>query len=350
MDKIIFHVLNTGSFSGAENVVINIINEFTEQNIQGYRFIYVSLNGSIENRLVQENIEYIFIENMNIKEMRRIIKQYSPDIIHAHDYTASVISVLSSGSIPVISHIHNNSPWIRKICLRSILYGLSCLKYHIMLGVSNSVFKEFIFGGIFKNKEYIIGNPINIKKIQKKAEQATDNRSYDIVFLGRFSSVKNPFLFLDIISDICKKIHVNAVMIGDGELMDAIKAEIEHRNMKNIIVLKGFMQNPYGILKKSKILCIPSSWEGYGLAAVEALALGTPVICSNTGGLPDIIDDSCGKICNKKDEYVNEITDLLLNNDKLQMKQNFALEKAKLIDNIKKYMSELYKMYENIIN
>ena len=52
---------------------------------------------------------------------------------------------------------------------------------------------------------------------------------------------------------------------------------------------------------------MPSLWEGFGLAAVEALTLGLPVVCSGAGGLCDIVNDSCGKICKTLDEYVSEL-------------------------------------------
>jgi transaldolase len=51
---VILHILNTGSFSGAENVVISIINEFQKRNIENIELIYVSLEGSIRERLEKE--------------------------------------------------------------------------------------------------------------------------------------------------------------------------------------------------------------------------------------------------------------------------------------------------------
>ena len=47
MKKIVLHILNTGSFSGAENVVITMINAFRKYDPQQYKFVYVSLEGSI---------------------------------------------------------------------------------------------------------------------------------------------------------------------------------------------------------------------------------------------------------------------------------------------------------------
>ena len=112
---VILHILNTGSFSGAENVVISIINEFQKRNIENIELIYVSLEGSIRKRLEKEKIKYEPIKKMSVGEIKRVIKKYNPDIIHAHDFTASIICAVSAKKIPVISHIHNNCPWLKKI-------------------------------------------------------------------------------------------------------------------------------------------------------------------------------------------------------------------------------------------
>ena len=172
----------------------------------------------------------------------------------------------------MISHIHNNSPWLRKVCINSIGYGVSCFKYKYMLGVSDSVFDEFIFGKVFKKKERIIGNPISITSVQEKAQIAECKDSYDMVFLGRLSEQKNPEAFVEIVKEVKKQLPVHAVMIGDGELKEKVASKIQKNGLQEVIELKGFLENPYGILGNSKVLCMPSRWEGFGLAAVEALA------------------------------------------------------------------------------
>lgn len=348
MPKIVLHILNTGSFSGAENVVITIIREFRRHNIKGFRFVYVSPKGKIQKRLHQENIEYEVINKVSVIEIKRIIKKYKPDILHAHDFTASIICSIASGCIPVISHIHNNSPWIKNFCKRSIVYGLSCFRYSYMLGVSGSVFEEFIFGKYFRNKEKIIDNPINIQDIREKAQRAFEKEAYDIVFLGRFSVPKNPYRFIDIVERVNKKNTVSAAMIGDGDYRDEIEEKIRMLNLQNIIKIKGFMENPYGILRASKILCMPSVWEGYGLAAVEALALGVPVISTGVGGLPGIVNDSCGKICNTMDEFVSAIVDLIENPEIYEIKKASSKIRAEELNNIDKYINTLKEIYETI--
>lgn len=338
----VMHILNTGTYSGAENVVISIITHM-EKDIQ---CVYVSLEGSIGKILKKYNITYYPIEKLTILNIKRAIKDEKPDIIHAHDFTASIITSIVANNIPVISHLHNNPPWIKKINLKTIVYGISCLKYKKILTVSNSVMKEYIFGSRFYKKTIVVGNPIIPKDIIKKSKIALKKDSYDIVSLGRFTLQKDPEKFLNIIKKLNQKIpNLKVGMIGMGEMYDFIKEKIIEMKLENVIECLGFIDNPYGILGNSKLLCIPSRWEGFGLVAVEALSLGKPVVASNVGGLPGIIDDNSGKICQNIDEFITEIYMLLSNQEYYEKKSSSARNRAEFLDNKDIYFKKIREAY-----
>ncbi len=344
MKKTVLHILNTGSYSGAENVAITIIKQFQKEN-SDFRFVYVSLNGPISNVLKNNGIEFEPITKVCIKEIKRVIKKYKPSVIHAHDFTASIISVFSTCKIPVISHIHNNSPWIKKMGLKSIVYGISCFRYKKILGVSPSVFDEYVFGKCFRKKELVVANPIDLQKIRDGAGNATINDGYDVVFLGRLAEQKNPLFFIEIINELSKKQKVSAVMVGDGELRSLLEEKISEYNLSNVITLIGFVENPYGILNASKILCLPSKWEGFGLVAVEALALGKPVVASPVGGIPTIVKKEEGKLCSSQEEFVEALHNLLSSESAYKVASNSALVRANEMDNIKAYVQTLKDVY-----
>lgn len=347
MKKIkILHILNTGSYSGAENVVISII----EHSNEYANSVYAGREGSIKGILEKKGIDYYKLDNLDIKNIRKAIRKIHPDIIHAHDFTAGIVTSFSTFSIPIISHLHNNSPWLKTICLKSFIYGFSCIKYKTILTVSDSIMKEYIFGKQLRKKTKIVGNPVDIHTICKKADKASYVDSYDIVFLGRLSFAKNPFYFLEIINKCVQEFpHISVAMIGQGELTEEIKQKIENQGLQNTIKCLGFLDNPYGILKASKILCIPSLWEGYGLAAIEALALGIPVVSSDVGGLIDIVDDSCGKRCKLIEEYIVEIQKLLADCDYYKNKRAGAFTKAKKLDNTDSFHENIKKIYFTMI-
>lgn len=58
-----------------------------------------------------------------------------------------------------------------------------------------------------------------------------------------------------------------------------------------MLIFGGFRKNPYKILKNSQVMIMTSRWEGLGMCALEAMALGVPVVSTPTGGLCEIIED-----------------------------------------------------------
>ena len=148
----VLHVLNTNSYSGAENVAITIINHMPNVDC-----VYLSLNGSISDILQKNNIQYYPVDKLSIKSLKKAIKEIHPDIIHAHDYTASILCALCFPKAKIISHIHNNSPWIKSYGIYSWAYLLSSLFYKKILTVSNSIENEYVFGKLIRNKIECIG-------------------------------------------------------------------------------------------------------------------------------------------------------------------------------------------------
>lgn len=339
------HILNSSRFSGAENVIITIINQMKSD----YELYYVSRDGTIREKLEQENIIFVPIKTLSITEIRKIVVKYKPDLIHAHDFTASIICSAFGWKQPVISHLHNNSLWLRTYHPYSFLYLLTSIMYKKILMVSPSVLEEYVFRKYIEKKSRIVGNPNNIANIIIKSNAFQSDSYFDIVFIGRLTEQKNPLRFIRIIEKVLQQADVTCAMIGQGELEVECRTLIEEHKLEKEIKLLGFLDNPYPILKQAKILCITSDWEGYGLVAVEALANGIPVLATAVGGLPTIVDDKCGKICNNNGEFVEEIVKLNEEPDYYSSKSKQALHRADELNNIESYIASLKQCYEQML-
>lgn len=342
----ILHVLNTGKYSGAENVVITLIRALTEDA----ECAYASPDGPIAEILKEQGIRFYPVKTlaMTAWELKKIIKEFSPDIVHAHDYNAGIRAILTGTKRPILNHLHNNTPWLREICPRSIVYGASCLKYRKILTVSDSVMEDFIFGKYLSKKSIQIGNPINVKSIRDKAEEASIKDPSDVIFLGRLSSEKNPLFFIEIAKKLIAMLpDLKIAMVGTGEMRSEVERKLMMFDLEKNIKLYGFQKNPYGLLKNSKVQCMPSEWEGFGLAAVEGLAFGKPVVAAAVGGLKDIVNDDCGKLCTDIDDYVQEIYKLLCDGKYYANKSKGSSKRAELYDNIKTYRKRLLAIYKS---
>jgi glycosyltransferase involved in cell wall biosynthesis len=141
---------------------------------------------------------------------------------------------------------------------------------------------------------------------------------------------------------------VKTCLVGEGKLKSQVETYIKKHRLEDSIDIMGFQENPFPYILNSKILVMPSKYEGFGLTAVESMILGKPVVCSGVGGLSDIVDENCGKICMGVEDYIQEITKLLKNKEYYNKKSQLSIEKSTYFTNENKYIDELEKIYNDI--
>lgn len=344
--KIMFIMPNKG-YSGAEKVVIQIIENLKNR----YEFIYVSESGEINQYLQDRNIRHIKTKNrLDKNEIEEIVKKEKPNILHVTDYRASTIVSFINTKIPIISHLHNNPPWLKNLNKNSIAYLLASRKFKKILTVSNSIEREYIFSKFISHKIENISNPISRKEILKNISDVNIDKVYDICFVARLCEQKDPIRFINIIEKIRDIIpDISVIMIGEGSWKEKVKKYIIEKKLSDTINLLGFKKDVYEYMNKSKIFCLTSKWEGFGLVAFEALTLGLPTYVTPVGGLVDIVDNDCGYLCNTDEEFISEMISVLKDQKKYQIKSNKAIEKSKKLDNLDKYMEKIDKIYQDLI-
>lgn len=337
----VLHLLKSTIYSGAENVALTIMDCFPEDEM-----IYASPDGPIREVVERRGHKFCPLETASIGAVKEIIRKIKPDLVHAHDFSMASYAAWTAGKIPVVAHFHNNPLWLKKVCPQSIVLALSLPRINQVISVSDSIQNEYIFRKFLQGKNTVVGNVVNIEEIREKARKAQNCRNVDLVFLGRLTEQKCPLVFCQIVKETRKKLPgITAQMIGDGELMPTVRNYIYKNGLEHSIELMGFQSNPYPYLAAGKIMVMPSAWEGFGLAAVEGMCLGKPVVCSGVGGLSDIVDSSCGAICETKEEYAENCVRLLSNEDKYTEKSMNAMKKSKKFSDIEEYKQKIVSCY-----
>jgi N-acetyl-alpha-D-glucosaminyl L-malate synthase BshA len=138
------------------------------------------------------------------------------------------------------------------------------------------------------------------------------------------------------------------MMVGDGPEKETAEIMCEELGIVNKVIFFGNSNEIDKILSYSDLFLLPSQSESFGLAALEAMASGVPVISSNSGGLPEVnFDGISGYLSNVGDidEMAANAIKILENDQNLEKFKSNALEVAKKFDikNILPIYEELYE-------
>lgn len=338
----VLHLLASNKYSGAENVVCQIIDMFKGET----EMVYCSINGQIESTLNDKGIKFYGLNSLSKKEIRKVVSEFRPDIIHAHDVKASIVASKFHKQCKIISHIHGNDERkMGKLTLKSFLYNIVSKKLEKIIWVSNSCLDQYYFKGKVKDKSVILHNIIDIEKLYSKVEEDNKDYDFDICYLGRLAEIKNPLRALEIMRlSIQRNSSIKCAIVGDGILSAECKNYINENNLQGNIKMFGFVKNPYKILKNSKVLLMSSINEGTPMAIIEAFSLGVPLVSTKVDGAVELIDNNLmGYLYDTNQEAVDAIFNILGSNKKDIC--NYLKDFSRVYNDIDKYKVSIRQIY-----
>lgn len=338
----VLHILSSNKFSGAENVVCQIISMF-DNDIE---MAYCSPDGPIKETLANKNITFIPLEKLNLKNIKKAVKEFKPDIIHCHDFKAIILGSFIK-NVYKVGHIHTNKVEMHSFNLKSILVKHFFKKFDQLVWVSTSSYAEFYFKNKVATKSSILPNIISVEKLISNANLSDDTKNYDVLYLGRMCYEKDPIRLATILASLIKtNPTIKCGVIGDGYMMEDFKNALKNYEVEGKIDVLGFMSNPYKILQSSKCLLMTSNLEGTPMCAIEAISLGVPVISTKTGGMNDLIkNDINGYLYDTNEEAQKCILELLKNENKLMQLKESSKQFGANYNKVEEYKSKLSKIY-----
>ncbi len=141
-----------------------------------------------------------------------------------------------------------------------------------------------------------------------------------ILWLGEFIAHKNPATLVSAYSALSAKIrsHYKLVLAGEksGDWAEVHK-EAVRRGVGELVQFTGFIEEPDlpALYSAASLFCFPSLYEGFGLPPLEAMACGTPVICSNSSSLPEVVGDGGLLVAPRSAAISAAITEVLTNDN-----------------------------------
>lgn len=262
-------------------------------------------------------------------KLMRYLKKHNPDTLISCPGYSNIIAILahklSAVDTKVVTVIDNKisllkqNKWYHKILFFLFKY---LLKYADYVVVPYGKVKEDIINNVSinPNKIHIIPHPVVGSSLFKKAEEPIHNHPFTsvkktpkLLYVGRLSEEKGLFVLLDAFKKVLKSLDSMLFIIGDGTQRKAIEDWIKTYGFEEKIILLGYQCNPYPYYKQCDLLVLPSKIEAFGLVIVEALALGCPVVSTNTdsGGSDSILaNGKYGILCKVND--INSLANAML--------------------------------------
>jgi glycosyltransferase involved in cell wall biosynthesis len=166
----------------------------------------------------------------------------------------------------------------------------------------------------------VINNSIDSKKFNPynqykdvRSELGIGKDELVIVSVARFTSQKQPLKLIRAFASVARQVeHVRLLMIGDGEEKEAAIRLIESLQIGDKVILQPFRQDIPDILANSDIYVLPSLWEAFPIALLEAMSMGKAVIGTNVDGTPEIIRDGENGILIEIDDLETNLESALL--------------------------------------
>lgn len=363
----ILHI-NTGLVAGGVERLLNdllpIFNKEDSFQVDLY-LLENKGNNLFEEELKRNNIKIIYskynnkFDIRNIFEIKKMIKNY--DIVHTHIFPSqfylplATIGIKNKPYLVTTEHSTNNKR--RKYKILSKIEKYLYLKYDKIISISNETeieLKKWLkIEDSYKNKFQVIENGVNINKFYLNDKNIEDEffkeerKNKIVTMVGRFSVEKDQATLIKAIKNIE---NLYLFLVGDGERKEEYQSLVKELNIENKVKFLGVRNDIPKILKITDICVLSSNWEGFGLAAIESMAAGKPVIASNVAGLKQIVEGN-GLVFEKGNEKDLEEKIRFLLNDKKKYEEisRKCLEKSKEYDiqKIKNKYIEIYNFYSD---
>ena len=226
----------------------------------------------------------------------------------------------------------------------------------VVTSVSKSLKEDTLHLFDIKKEIYVVPNFIDIpKKINPFTECQRDLMAEPheriITHVSNLRPVKRVKDVIEVFDRIQQKIPAKLIMVGEGPEREACENLCREKGIEDKVLFVGNSNEVDKILCFSDLFILPSEKESFGLAALEAMACGVPVISSNTGGLPEVNIEGVSGFLSEVgdvDEMAENALKILASDEILNKFKKQAIESAMLYDT-KKVVPLYEKLYEMAI-
>ena len=346
---------------------------------KGHQIHFISYQQPVRLDSFQENIWYHEVnvsdyplfayqpyELVLASKLVDVVKYEKLDILHVHyaiphassAYMAQQILQKEYVDIPFITTLHGTDiTLVGKDSSFEPVITFAINQSNAVTAVSESLKRDTLEHFKVNRSVEVIPNFICFEGCESPAldlelqESIAPNGEKILAHVSNFRPVKRVCDVVRIFAKVRAEMPCKLLLIGDGPDRHAAETYCREQGISDDLIILGKVTDTKHVLGIADLFLLPSDSESFGLAALEAMAAGVPVISSNTGGIPEVNKDAFSGYLSDVgdvDSMTKNALSLLEDEDKLNQFKDNAFDQAKKFD-ILNVLPQYEKLYERVV-
>jgi glycosyltransferase involved in cell wall biosynthesis len=312
-----------------------------------------------------------FKDLLAYRKIKKIIRQFQPDIVHTHASKAGAIGRLAAihCGVPVIVHtfhghvFHGYFSPLKTAVFKKLESYLS-RKSSAVVAISEIQKQELtqIHQVCAAEKMHVIPLGFDLQRFTENtaAKRTSFRKKYDlgeelaIGIIGRLAPIKNHYLFIDAIENIVKRSakKIKALVIGDGETRTDLENYVASKKLGEHFIFTSWIKEVDWALAGLDLVCLTSKNEGTPVSLIEAQAAGKFIVTTNVGGIKDILHPECGFLSERDDAatYMKNLLKAVEEFEALSQKAGVARRQVIEKFSYKRLCNDMDRLYKSLLN
>lgn len=371
----VLHLVSGDLWAGAEAMLYTLVKTLhTELNTQ---VTVVILNtGTLEQKLRECGVPVFVLDELKFNslqifsQLRKIINEIQPDILHSHRIKENILGSIAAWymhRIPSIRTVHGASehrPPFYKLPKHIIPFlNWFCGRFlqQYIIAVSGDLAKK-LTNSFPESKIEVIENGVDINALLENVDAekvnttvAEEESVYHIGIAGRLTPVKRVDLFIECAVHLKQHrpdLNIHFHIFGSGPLQEKLEAQVNNNQARDYIHFEGHTENIPQQLQMLNALLMTSDHEGLPMILLEAMCMKTPIISHAVGGIPNLLNNgNCGTLTYEHHalSFANAIVNLVEKPAQHVEKANLAFKRLNQYYSAKKTASSYLNIYRKLI-
>lgn len=238
-------------------------------------------------------------------KIREVAVQYDLDIVHSHyaipyatsAFLAKEMLKTSGRDLKTITTLHGTD--ITLVGLMPSFFEITRFSIAVsdaITAVSRFLERETVEAFSIEKPIRVIHNFVDFDEFRPSPNNEMRERYVKpgeklIVHVSNFRKVKNLPVVVDVFARVREAHPTKLLLLGDGPELESVERDVFERGLSSDVVFLGDQEFIAGVLPAGDVFLLPSEHESFGLAALEAMSCGLPVVASNIGGLHEVIEN-----------------------------------------------------------